>query len=441
MKRLYIQRHQKGSPVGRTHRLDLQPNWTIYDVLDESRKYLNYEYDSNLQASYQDKVLDLSSSADDLQDHSLLLISEVGDVELKAQSLPGESSLEIKLREKALNFYGEYLPKGFSIQVCNLDDYRCSYYDSKIYVSEKELLEKNEEVFVSKKDFGIKLGSDVPLVDLEAGIHHQRIKAELTSEGTKNSAKEAVVSTICYSYVKKFKTKLTLDENILKTAKNIILVKKEKERYEALNEVLSLMENFDENPVEVPLVPFFCGGSFTVDAIARSSTETEFSVLCEQATKTTEVFAAAKIPGWRNKASIGIGPGTEESTSQELENSQVKVTIQYRCKPDNCKNVEKVCKKLDKDVKYWSLFPNMQKIKTQKIVGGEVLKMIRESAKNSKDKVLEEAAKFIEQYMKFHNHFVFLGPSSTINKVSRTLFEESTLHCINLGGFDCPAQK
>ena len=63
MKRLYIQRYQKGSPVGRTHRLDLQPNWTIYDVLDESRKYLNYEYDSNLQASYQDKVLDLSSSA------------------------------------------------------------------------------------------------------------------------------------------------------------------------------------------------------------------------------------------------------------------------------------------------------------------------------------------------------------------------------------------
>ena len=187
------------------------------------------------------------------------------------------------------------------------------------------------------------------------------------------------------------------------------------------------MEHFDESSIEVPLVPFFCGGSFTVDAIARSKSETDFSFLCDQATKTTEVFAAANIPGWRKKASIGRGTGKEDSTSLEVENSQVKVTIQYRCKPDNCKNVEKVCKKLDKDVKYWSLFPNTQKIKMQKIDGGEILKMIRETAKNTKDKVLEEAAKFIEQYIKFHNHFVFLGPSSTINKVSRTLFGESIL--------------
>ena len=57
----------------------------------------------------------------------------------------------------------------------------------------------------------------------------------------------------------------------------------------ALKELRKLVDKFS-----ITIVPFYCGGSFTIDATAISSEEMEFSVLTKEAAQKTDVHAAVR---------------------------------------------------------------------------------------------------------------------------------------------------
>ena len=132
------------------------------------------------------------------------------------------------------------------------------------------------------------LGSDGQFSNQGIGIglklHHLKSNTDLNEVSRNRKTTKAVVSTTCYNHLKKFTVRPVLDEmNFLKTARKIYFETNPHDRYRALNETINTILTFQENPIKIPIVPFHCGGSFTIDAIAESTEETEFTILSKEA--------------------------------------------------------------------------------------------------------------------------------------------------------------
>ena len=63
-------------------------------------------------------------------------------------------------------------------------------------------------------------------------------------EASSKLVQEAVVSTRCQTYVKKFYTKATLNEKVLKKAKLIYEGENPEEQFEALTEIIDLVKKY-----------------------------------------------------------------------------------------------------------------------------------------------------------------------------------------------------
>ena len=220
----------------------------------------------------------------------------------------------------------------------------------------------------------------------------------------------AVVSTVCYHYVKTFSTKLTLDQYCIETAKKMIMNSNPLERNDALQKMIKLVKNQEM----VPILSFFCGGSFTIDAKASSTESTDFSMLVKEASKKTDVYANTSVEGWGQNIGGGANYGHQEANMYEEENrnneNNISVFFKHQSMPDTCNNVIEVSAKLNNGVENWTLFPDFSKLKTCQV---DIIEMMKEQ----NDKHLKNAAHFIEDYMKNHNHFYFIGPRSTVKKV------------------------
>ena len=197
-----------------------------------------------------------------------------------------------------------------------------------------------------------------------------------------------------------------------------------------MDEILRYVKKFTENPTTIMTVPFYCGGSFTLDATARSSEATDFSFLAKEASTKTDAHTVASVSGWGAQASAGGHYNSGDTAKEEkvhLENkSSVSVTFKQQSKPENCSDVSEVCSKLDMGVQYWSLTPDLSKsgIKQVKI---DIIQMMKQQTRTNNDKILKEAADFLEGYLDSHSHFHVLGSKFTLSKMVKQLSRRNRL--------------
>ena len=194
----------------------------------------------------------------------------------KLFSKDDEKELDL-LQEELLHYYRDILPPEISLTFTRYFDERTTKTECQEFFNEQELQvrRRTSENIFTHVSAGGKIGVGVK-------FHHLRQNAKLNEVSKKTKTTTAVVSTTCYNNLKKFEVKPVLDEiNFLKTAKKIHSATNPHDRYKALNETIHRIRKFEKNPMSIPIVPFHCGGSFTIDAIAESAEETEQVVLLQ----------------------------------------------------------------------------------------------------------------------------------------------------------------
>ena len=444
---------------GKTLRLEIPGDSTVYDIVEKSRPLLKMNEDSDVNVyrknkllSYGDVVdanasLELVEEASDLGEHDLNaetetslknLENEMDQIEIGSSvsvALTENEEKEVKiLKKKVVDFYRDSLPEGISLGIYNYCDDRRSHYDRADFTSEKELMEerckansKMHAVGVHAKGSGSIFG-----VSVSAEVNYEQDSSSMSHKINQSGKKsrEAVVSTICYSHVKKFYAKPILDEITKNTAKKIVTEDNPTERFEALKEIERIARKFKETPTTIPIVPFYCGGSFTIDATARSSEETDFSLLSDEASSKTDFHAAASISGWGKKASAGghynTRAATKRNNTDKQNSANVTVTFKHQSKPENCSSVADVCAKLDQGVEYWSLTPDLTRGRVKE-VHIDIIDMMKQEAKSDNDSILKEATTFLQKYLHSHNHFYILGSKFTLSRILKQLNRKSTV--------------
>ena len=336
---------------------------------------------------------------------------DIGD---SKESTQEEKELLV-LKKKLYHIYENILPEGVTLDILNYHANRFSTYEREEYSSEKDLLERRKQSSTETRLLGVYAEGPTASyggisLNVGSGANHEESTKENNTASKSTKSKEAVVSTVCYHYVKTFSTKLTLDQYCIETAKKMIMGSNPLERNDALQKMIKLVKNQEM----VPILSFFCGGSFTIDAKASSTESTDFSMLVKEASKKTDVYANTSVEGWGQNIGGGANYGHQEANMYEEENrnneNNISVFFKHQSMPDTCNNVIEVSTKLNNGVENWTLFPDFSKLKTCQV---DIIEMMKEQ----NDKHLKNAAHFIEDYMKNHNHFYFIGPRSTVKKV------------------------
>ena len=357
----------------------------------------------------------------------------------KKDSKIDERKYEIEtLRDELLDKYRNTLPDGISLEIINYFDDRITTFESEDYKSEEELhIKRTKENDNLAEKISKMTGEGLyDGIGFAAGIGLQRqiSKSSKYEELDIEKTNEAIVSTTCFCHVKKFDVKPVLDEkSIVKTAKQIFTADNPIHRYQALDETIETIKKFKTETKSVPTVSFYCGGSFTIDASAKSLKSTRFSLLSEEALRKTDVYASSSVSGWA--VDVGTEGKFRRESSKHVENEEqreaqnISVTFKQKSKPENCKSVSEVCEKLDLGVEYWAITPVINENVTY--VQIDILNMMKSQANEKDDKILKDVADFLEEYLKCHTHFMVISKkqifTEVFNKMGPRLSVPSTL--------------
>ena len=325
------------------------------------------------------------------------------------------------LQQELLDYYRGILPPEISLKFTSYFDDRTAKTECQEFFSEEELEVRrrmNENVFT-------RLGSNgklsIPGIGLGVKFHHLKSSTNLNEESRRTKTTTAVVSTTCYSHLKKFTVKPVLDEiNFLNTARKIHLETNPNDKYLALNKTIQTIREFQKNQICIPIIPFHCGGSFTIDAIAHSTEETEFAILSKEASKRTDIHASTKVEGWATGATAATGGDYQKSNNfqkmhrMDMDNKYISVSFKHKSDPENCNNVSDVCEKLDRGPEFWSIYPDLTA--TVEKVPIDILEMMKKHANENRDEILKEVSDFLEQYLEEHTHFMVIGQNHTLKK-------------------------
>ena len=452
VKSLFVQKIIQRKPYGRKIRVKVDSDALVYDVLEKSVNLLSLSEESPLSIWIENGcILQEKDPVANIEDLTTFCICELNsDIIIAEQVLDDQTQISSdqpdgfptpskedkedisSLTGKVIDFYGNSLPPGISVKIFNYFNDRSSHYSRKEFTSERQLHKYRTETFKRSKGFGAYLGLSAGLLEsifgigvlVDSGAKKGRSSQFERNADSEEKTKEAVVSTICYLHVKKFHVRPVLEEDIVRTARKIITEDNPFDKYAALASTLKFLKTFQDNPKTFFSVPFYCGGSFTIDAIATSTKEQEFSLLAREATKKLDVQPGAGVSPGFGARFFGGGLFNRENQKKderadEVETKGVSVTFKHESKPENCQSASDVSEKINEGVKFWSITPDLTGNSTETKI--DVVKMLKDETRSKDDRVINEAAVFLEQFSEHHNHFIVLGSKQVLRKVLKLL--------------------
>ena len=421
---------KKGRPI----RVDVDPDGIINDVVEISLSLFKFNESSTLTVRCNGKILGENEMLKNFEKNSIFIVSEEEENSSNSSQPPSQLSPEQQqnvvnsLHKKVNNFYANSLPQGISLEIVSIIDNKISKIEKREFSSETDLLKSRAKENSQLKDFGLKVEGSAKFLSsnfsANAGLENTSSKKDNENMVSKIQSKEAIVSTICSLYVKKFKVKPALNETILETARKIVTAESNSDRYEALDSIIKTVKKINDNLESLPLVSFNCGGRFIIDAYAKSSETLKYSDLVKEAHRKTDAFASASFSAWKSEIDgsghYNSGETSKDEYRMKSNEKYVSVNFKHESYPENCATESEIYEKLDQGPENWSITPDLTS-RIDYVEHFDIIQMLKEHTTRNDDKTLKSAADFVEAYMNFHHHFIIFGQKHILIKALKQM--------------------